>query len=554
METQSDSNASGKTCTGKLCLAAAVLLVFGVGLFFLSLALDRFVQPHWRGIGDAFGCGIWASIGLVGIVVPLLGFIAVVDMLSGWRAVTNPDDVPGNESRIRTVARRFVVSSLLFAFVAILSIGIIIGGLGAASVPDLQGIWAIVMALLALVMGFISYRLLAKTSVRLPRRAGAIFSILFGLVAVMVVFLSTSVGNYLVQRVKYSKVTVTFSGDSDALKQTTIVPTLDSPCPPNTNVIWCSSFQLAWNRMKDDVIGEPVQVVGAEELAARLNYAEQSASDLESTSFYAAAGRIKDRIISRIEKDMAAKFPSHSVPDLASADGISDAVVAYSYLTANVPFKYPYRQVEDDFIFTDSNGIETNVGAFGVWGHGSRYKRIREQVDILYFREDVNETNLGLQIKEFAVDLCKYSEPYQVVAAIVEPKDSLAQTLKYIHNQIEDFRPTVNYQRMSFLGGVDVLMVPEMFWEIEHRFTELIGTMVANAEPPMPIVEASQGVRFKLDRYGAALESESTTVAFGGSLIYLRFNRPFLVYMKKRGCEQPFFVMWVDNAELLNKK
>lgn len=32
------------------------------------------------------------------------------------------------------------------------------------------------------------------------------------------------------------------------------------------------------------------------------------------------------------------------------------------------------------------------------------------------------------------------------------------------------------------------------------------------------------------------------------------FNRPFLVYMQKRGAERPFFVMWVDNAELLVRK
>ena len=34
---------------------------------------------------------------------------------------------------------------------------------------------------------------------------------------------------------------------------------------------------------------------------------------------------------------------------------------------------------------------------------------------------------------------------------------------------------------------------------------------------------------------------------------YYFFNKPFLVYMKKRGAKHPFFVMWVDNAELLEK-
>jgi len=31
-------------------------------------------------------------------------------------------------------------------------------------------------------------------------------------------------------------------------------------------------------------------------------------------------------------------------------------------------------------------------------------------------------------------------------------------------------------------------------------------------------------------------------------------DRPFLIVMKKRDAKQPFFITWVDNAELLCKK
>ena len=34
---------------------------------------------------------------------------------------------------------------------------------------------------------------------------------------------------------------------------------------------------------------------------------------------------------------------------------------------------------------------------------------------------------------------------------------------------------------------------------------------------------------------------------------YFFFNRPFLVILQKRNGKRPFFVMWVDNAELLDK-
>ncbi|MFC1794309.1 hypothetical protein ACFL3Q_12060 [Planctomycetota bacterium] len=415
------------------------------------------------------------------------------------------------------------------------------------------GIWLIAMSLMALVMGILSYELFAKDSAQFHPHVGAVFSIIISLVAVLVVFSKTSVVNYLIQRVVYSKLTETFTGNSSSLKQTSVMPTLDSPCPKNKNVIWCSSFQLAWNRMKDDVIGAPVEVVGAEELAARLNTAGQSEAGMESDSFYAVAGRVKDGIISKIQKKMTVKFPSHSVPDFSDIAGSPDGILAYSYLTANVPFKCPFRQVKKGFTFTDSQGIETNVGAFGVWGWNSMYDEMRQQVEILFFHEDRDGSDRDSRIKEFAVDLCRHSNPYQVVAAIVEPKASLDQTLDYIRGKITDSRQEKNYEQTKFLDDTDILKVPEMFWEIEHDFDELLEKIVANANPAMPIIKAKQGIKFKLDRCGAMLESEAT-IMVASIPRYFIFNCPFLIYMKKRDCEQPFFVMWVDNAELLNRK
>jgi len=554
METQTESNTPRKIRADKFCSVASILLLLGISSFFLYLLLNYFTEQYDCNLEDSFGVGVFLSVAIIYLVVPFLGLFAIRDILSNWGFVTNPDDGSKSETMIRKIAYSFLTAGLLFAAVTLLLIilGISFENLYIRNLPAFLRIWFIAMVLLALVMSCISYKLFTKISVSIPLRIGAIFGIIVSFFAIIAVFLSTTLGYYLIQRIEYSKITESFSGKSNSLKQTSIVPTLDSPCPKNKNVIWCSSFQLAWNQMKDDVIGEPIHVVEAEELANLLNSAEQSTADLELRSFYAAAGRIKQGIIDRIEKDMAAKFPSHSVPDFNDINGLIDepnGILAYSYLTANVPFKYPYRQVRNDFIFTDSNGVKTNVGAFGAWGFGQRYRKMREQAEILYFHEDHNEPDIDLQMKEFAIDLCKHSEPYQVVAAIVEPKNSLAQTLNYVRNQIEDFKKNSQYKNMT----LDVLKIPEMFWEIDHRFDELIGKMVSNANPPMPILEAKQSIKFKLDRYGAMLESEAI-LATAGIPRSFTFNRPFLVYMKKRDCEQPFFVMWVDNAELLNRK
>src|SRR5262249_6816697 len=113
----------------------------------------------------------------------------------------------------------------------------------------------------------------------------------------------------------YTPPPLSFDGASDQLKQTAIVPTLDSPIPDGKSAAWCDSFQLAWNRLKDDVAKGPIQLANAQSIADRLNRADQSEKDVDRDAVYAAAGLAKDGIVERIQADMARQFPNVPKPD-----------------------------------------------------------------------------------------------------------------------------------------------------------------------------------------------------------------------------------------------
>jgi hypothetical protein len=383
------------------------------------------------------------------------------------------------------------------------------------------------------------------TSVKPNRRLRPIFAavVVLGLAGGILWWLG--LGSYLAQRKEYADKIETFSGSSESLKQTVIVPTLDTPCPPGKNVIWCSSFQLAWNEVRDKVIHAPLEVIGAEEVAARLNTAKQSSSDLDPGTFYAAGRRVKDGVVNKIKKDMATKFPSHVPPNLAQYTQEPNGILAYAYLTASVPFRRPFRQAQVEF--GNSRGETTEVEAFGVWGYVARYEDIRRQVEVLYCEVE----RVGYGVKECALDLCRDSKPYQVVMAMVEPRGSLSLTLEYVRQCVASFPKSLDYEGKRRLSRVDVLKTPEMFWKIDHRFLELVGKVVGNAG--MPIVDAMQTIEFRLDRSGTVLGSQAKVTVLAAPREFI-FDRPFLIYLQKRGAEQPFFVMWVDNAELLTRK
>ena len=350
--------------------------------------------------------------------------------------------------------------------------------------------------------------------------------------------------------------------DSADLKQTSVVATVDCPVPEHRNVIWCSTFQMAWNRLKNDIISEPVNIIDVEELAARLNHVKVSETDLEEESYYATAGFVGKGIIEQIHKEMKKRFPSEPVPVfIKSYRTMPDAAIAYSYLNVDIRFKYPFYTNDRAFTFEDSNGMRTDVTSFCniAKGWGSNSEQVYKQVDILYYKHAEQPSDV-----EFVVDLCKYTSPYQVVLGRVPRRNTLGETVTAVEQKISEFKNDPYYEQRRKLqtpelSPGDILIVPDVLYKLTHHFTELQGKGLGNRQwQGYFILEARQMIDFALSRTGVTVKSWAAPVAGPAGRPpqprRLYFNRPFLVYVKKRMPDHsPFFVMWVDNAELMKK-
>src|SRR5262249_34131940 len=160
--------------------------------------------------------------------------------------------------------------------------------------------------------------------------------------------------------------------------------------------VWCSSFQIAWNRFNADVVGEPVRLDGAETVVERLNRAKQSDKDLGPEDYLAVAGRVDDGIVDRIRQEMARKFPGVPPPQL---DGHPGGAVAYGYLQAGIKYRYEYFDNPEPLLFTDAAGHRTAVRSFGL-GPNERsrgHQTFRAQALVLFRDADA-----------FTLDLCKH--------------------------------------------------------------------------------------------------------------------------------------------------
>jgi hypothetical protein len=297
---------------------------------------------------------------------------------------------------------------------------------------------------------------------------------------------------------------------------------------------------MAWNKLRSDIVGGPIEIRNAADVVARLNRAEQSDEDLAPGDFYAAAGFDRDGIAATIRDDMARLFPSVPAADLPTDP---NGLTAYGFLRAEVPFAYPFFEARKGFPFAGKD----SVGGVGFAIENDGPHPARGQVEVLYAHRDLAEE--AFRFDEYALDLCKNSTPNQIVLAVIQPRATLAELLATLEEKM-----TAASRHHERFPSMDTLRVPNLHFRIAHHYGELEGQLLLNPKVHgLYLDTALQTIEFKLDRGGAELSSSAVVHAKGGPREF-HFDRPFLLYMKKRDARHPFLVLWIENDELLQTR
>jgi hypothetical protein len=322
------------------------------------------------------------------------------------------------------------------------------------------------------------------------------------------------------------------------LPATTILPHLEGPIQRGMNYVYCASFQLAWDELRTKAGPEGILVETDPPLATALNRARFPPEALSKRDVVAHMGLVREGILDEIRAEMTRKFPNA----IYSLPGKDDAyLVAFAFLQKSLPFEEYFGAIHEPLAFHASSG-DTAVSAFGATETAGGGTAAHRQLKVLDYVSD----------DDFIIRLEPKSD--EIILAKVRPAGTLAETLDAVQKRLRERTKS----KSPHLADKETLIVPKFALNVVRQYDELVPKHLLNTQwPHVFFKQAQQTIRFVLNEKGAELQSQVITAGeVNGDEVpaqprHFVFDRPFQLYLKEQKAEQPYLVIWVDNAEFL---
>lgn len=102
--------------------------------------------------------------------------------------------------------------------------------------------------------------------------------------------------------------------------------------------------------------------------------------------------------------------------------------------------------------------------------------------------------------------------------------------------------------------SLNKLAVPYVRFKIREDVDEVKGAFKNDTFAGRSIGTAVQYIDFNMDENGVTLESLAMMVeCLSADLKTLYFDKPFLIVLKEKEAIEPYFLMWVQNSEFMEK-
>ena len=323
--------------------------------------------------------------------------------------------------------------------------------------------------------------------------------------------------------------------DPDVSKHhgTRVRPVLEEPLAHGKNIVWCATFQIAWDSASK-TIGRPLRLRPASKLADALNRSPFDLRWVDEASIFTVGGNVAAGVLDQIDQGAQQMgMRSKLSGDLRKQSAPTD-LVFYALLVKNLEFATPFAKLGKWKVG------RRKVPWFGFTPQQQNRGELMRQVSVHHYNAK----------DDFVVELQTKQDGEQLLLAKLPQAPATAAAAS--HAVIRRLRADAPHAAEEDLLAVPNVVIDEKvsFSELEGRTLEGTGAFVRSA---------LQSIDFRMDEKGVKLRSEAA-VSFGCSARFpveprlMVLDPPFAIVMKRKNAPQPYFVAWIANADLLGMK
>ena len=286
------------------------------------------------------------------------------------------------------------------------------------------------------------------------------------------------------------------------------------------NAAWCAPMQICWDTFLATYNdGQPVPDEGMPETVADLNDATFSADMIGTDHYVSYAGPATTAAKAEIEQLIDERFDQKSdiLDNLTWADDPELAeMLFYAMLYRQFTFPIPFDTLENaPFGTTEGGNLTEDVAYFGV-ENSTNYEMI-DQITPLFWESD----------DHFAVQIWCETDDILVLA-----RGAKGASFDELWNNIQASREAEE-ARLE----VASFACPKLEVDVVTQYADLAGLTVETSSGEVPITEALQTLKFKLDETGGVIKSEAAMAA--GSAFFpdepqphdFRFDDSFVLFL-----------------------
>lgn len=315
-------------------------------------------------------------------------------------------------------------------------------------------------------------------------------------------------------------------------------------------VVWTPLMQAAWDELYGG-FGKPVKVVPPNPLMDLLDRFEWKAESVMPPGHWKVwSGEGTEELIKKANEEAAQMTGEATGP--FTIEPRENSRIELGLLDRNLVFQQAlHRSGEVPLTFRAADGTKSEVRFFGVRGAGSL--SYREMVRILSYEAGSHAIQIEGDAEEAAV-LYLADRPMSFGEACVRLRGWRAKELPGGYGAKLDAR----------LHEDDDVRIPLLTLETKTNFEQRLAgdRFYGKPDDPWRLYKAEQRVKFMLNEKGAKVRVE---VELGGTGFgpaspvkpppviprVFRYDRPFFVFLWRRGAEWPYFGAWVGNAEVM---